>query len=192
MFDFPTEKAKLIKQDSSVIENVDAFFGNEKIFVRDASIPIEDGDIFERVLPNGLKEQYLVIDNGYFSGSAGIPAHYQIKAEKQSLHHKKTEPQVVNNYILSNEGKININSVDNSIAHQMSEEQLALFETLKSLANQLENSMEVKARIEDMEKNIGQKSFIEKYNSFIQSVANHMTIFGPFIPALTQILPKIN
>ena len=32
--------------------------------------------------------------------------------------------------------------------------------------------------------------FAEKYNAFIQSVANHMTIFAPFIPALSALLTK--
>lgn len=35
---------------------------------------------------------------------------------------------------------------------------------------------------------IEQKGFAEKYNNFIQSIANHMTIFAPFIPALSSLL----
>lgn len=85
MFDFPKEKARIIKQDQSVIEDVDALFDRGTIFVDDASIPIEDGDIIERTLLNGINERYLVTDNGFFSGSAGIPAHYQVKVEKMSM-----------------------------------------------------------------------------------------------------------
>lgn len=63
---------------------MEALFDRGTIFVDDASISIEDGDIFERTLPSGIKERYLVTDNGFFSGSVGIPAHYQVKAEKIS------------------------------------------------------------------------------------------------------------
>ena len=78
MFDFPKEKARLIKQDSSVIDGVEALFDSGMIFVDDASICIEDGDTFERTLPSGVKEQYLVIDSGFFKGSHGFSDHYQV------------------------------------------------------------------------------------------------------------------
>ena len=41
-----------------------------------------------------------------------------------------------------------------------------------------------------MEQNIGKESFAGKYNAFIQSIANHITIFAPFLPMLTQLLSK--
>lgn len=41
MFDFPKEKARLIKEDSSVIDNIDALFDGKTIFVDDASVCIE-------------------------------------------------------------------------------------------------------------------------------------------------------
>ena len=66
-----------------------------------------------------------------------------------------------------------------------------LFDALREKAEHLENKEEIKERISDMEKCAGKKSFVEKYNAFIQSVANHMTIFAPFIPMLTELLPKV-
>lgn len=64
-----------------------------------------------------------------------------------------------------------------------------LFDALREKAEQIPNNEKLKDRINDMEKSVRTKSFAEKYNAFIQSVANHMTIFAPFIPALTQLLP---
>lgn len=59
---------------------------------------------------------------------------------------------------------------------------------LKRIAQTLENAEEILTRIEAMEQNMGKKGLTQKYNDFLQSAANHMTVFGPFIPTLTQII----
>ena len=64
---FPTEKVKIIKQDLSVMAGVDALVQSTKIFIDDGSINIEEGDIIERILPSGAKEQFLVVDRGFHS-----------------------------------------------------------------------------------------------------------------------------
>lgn len=45
--------------------------------------------------------------------------------------------------------------------------------------------------INDMRDNRGNKSFMDKYNSFIQNAANHMTLFTPLIPLLTPLLTNL-
>lgn len=62
---FPTDNVKIIKKDLTVIEDVEALVDRNKIFIDDGSLNIEEGDIIEHVLPNGAKEQYLVIDRGF-------------------------------------------------------------------------------------------------------------------------------
>lgn len=64
----------------------------------------------------------------------------------------------------------------------------SVMQELKRIAQKLENAEEILTRIEAMEQNMGKKGLAEKYNDFIQSAANHMTVFGPFIPTLTQII----
>ena len=188
---FPRDTAKIIKQNSSVIDDVMALFDRELILIEDGSLPIEEGDIIERTLPSGLKEQYLVTDRGFCNAFHGFPAHYQIKFEKLSNYRKAPQGSVINNYVISDTDKVNINSTDNSVTvYNLNEQDKALFETLKTLAEQLPNGKETQEIISDMEASIGKKTFAERYNVFIQSVANHMTIFSPFIPALTQFLTK--
>jgi hypothetical protein len=92
--------------------------------------------------------------------------------------------------IHSESGKININSTDNSVNFTLSENDEQLFETLKQLAASLENRDEIVSRIEEMRTTAGKPTFAQKYNAFIQSIANHMTIFAPFIPTLTTFLVK--
>ncbi|HGG0416109.1 TPA: hypothetical protein ACJFE8_000859 [Clostridium sporogenes] len=78
------------------------------------------------------------------------------------------------------EQNININQDDSE-----------LFEQLKNLSNDiksLEDKNMILNSINEMQEHYGQKSFSEKYTDFMQNAANHMTVFAPFIPALTQLL----
>ena len=183
-----TEKVKIIKPDQCVIENVDALVQREKIFVDDGTLNIEEGDIIERTLPSGSKEKYLVEDRGFFREMNGIASHYQIKVKKQNPYSKSNSGRIVNNYNITNAEKVNINSTDNSV--NISANDIAVMDTLRGIAKGLDNEAEVISCINAMQENIGKKSFAEKYNNFIQSVANHMTIFGPLIPTLTKLLAQ--
>lgn len=63
-----------------------------------------------------------------------------------------------------------------------------MFETIRSLAKTLENKDEIVAAVDGMQNAAGKKSFLLKYNEFVQVAANHMTVFAPFIPLLTKFL----
>ena len=187
---FPTEKVKIIKRDSSVIDDVEALVDRTKIFIDDGTLNIEEGDIIERELPSGSKEQFLVVDRGFYKGAHGIPDHYQIKVEKQSTYTKISRGQVINQYHITNSEKVNIHSTDNSTIYKITTNDLSVLNTIRELAKGLANETEILSSVDAMQENIGKKGFAEKYNAFIQSVANHMTIFAPFIPALSALLTK--
>lgn len=78
------DKVSLVKQDGAQFDNIQASVQPGKIFIDDASLPIEEGDRIKRKLPSGLTESYLVLDRGYYEGIGGIPAHYQIKVRKET------------------------------------------------------------------------------------------------------------
>lgn len=189
---FNPEPVKIIKQDHSVIENVQALIDPNEIFIDDGSLDIEEGDIIERVLPNGKKEEYLVEESSFYKGMFETPDHYQLKVRKQSSYLKARDAysnsHVVNNYNISNAGKVNIQSTDNSTTVNITKNNDAVMDELRSRAKGLENENEILKNIDEMQKNLGKPSALEKYNNLIQSFANHMTIFGPFIPALTKML----
>lgn len=187
---FPTEKVKIIKKDLTVIEDVEALVDRDKIFIDDGSLNIEEDDIIERVLPSGAKEQFLVIDRGFYGGAHGIPDHYQIKVQKQSGYVKLSRGHVINEYHITNADKVNIQSTDNSTTYQITANDISILDTLRGLAKGLDDEDKITAAVDEMQDNIGKKNFAEKYNAFIQSVANHMTIFAPFIPALSALLTK--
>ena len=54
------------------------------IHTDDVNGVIEDGDIYERKLPNGAQEFFRVTDRGFYKGDHGIPGNYQSKVEKIS------------------------------------------------------------------------------------------------------------
>lgn len=82
MSHLPREKVSLTKKDKTVIENIEALFISSDILIEDATVIIEENDIINRVLPNGLEEHYLVTNNGYHSAMGSFPAHYQVKTKK--------------------------------------------------------------------------------------------------------------
>src|SRR5207249_10548899 len=59
-----------------------AYVQSNMIFTDDPNLPIEEGDKFERSLPNGMIESYEVIDRGYTEGRGSIGSHYQSKVRR--------------------------------------------------------------------------------------------------------------
>jgi len=188
--DYPSENIRIIKQDGSKIDNVDVLFESHEIICPDTSIVVEEGDYIERDLPTGKTERYLVVDVDFRKAEWEFPARYSIKIEKSTAYRSAKKATTINEYHITNAEKVNIQSTDNSITYNITANDVSLMDTLRNLAHGLENEQEVVKNISSMQESIGKKNFAEKYNAFIQSVANHMTIFAPFIPALTAFLAK--
>lgn len=77
------DKVTLLKKNGSQITDVKAIVQSNEIFIDDGNLPIEEGDKFIRILPNGLSESYLVLDRGFYDAWEGIDAHYQVKVIKE-------------------------------------------------------------------------------------------------------------
>ena len=80
---FPTETLILHKKDGTTT-SVTALVDRNMIHTDDVTVVIEEGDVYERTLPNGAKEYFRVIDRGFYKGDYGIPDNYQSKVEKIS------------------------------------------------------------------------------------------------------------
>lgn len=188
---FPIEKVKLIKKDGSIFENIEALVQTGKIFIEDTSVSIEEEDIIERTLPNGTNERFVVLDRGFYKGMHGIPDNYQIKVEKESKYKSTINSGLGQTYNINNQsGKINIHSVDQSFNYTLTANDEQLFKTLKDLARSVDIDGQLEELVQELRDNVGNKTYAEKYNKFIQSAANHMTIFAPFIPMLSEFLLK--
>lgn len=86
--------------------------------------------------------------------------------------------------------RINNNSIDNSVNIKISAEVDELFERIFATVreNGLESDVKIETAINEMKQTVGKPTFTEKYNAFMQSAANHMTVFAPFLPQLSQLL----
>ena len=110
---FPTELVTLVKRNGQRIEGLRALVQSGTILTSDPKLPIEDGDEFNRTLPNGIEEQFTVIDVGFQPGLGGvIPAHYQSKVRKNTAP-RPAPQQVVYNLVGAN-SRVNNQSTDAS------------------------------------------------------------------------------
>ena len=96
-----------------------------------------------------------------------------------------------NNITLSNVGKVNIQSIDNSVTYNVTENDLSQIQKMIEAAKGLDNEELVIDSINQLKDSIGKPSYLEKYNTFMQNAANHMTVFAPFIPFLTDLITRL-
>lgn len=118
-----------------------------------------------------------------------IPDYYHVSVRKTTT---KLYSNRVTYNITNESGKVNIDSVDNSvnINLSLSNEEETLFNALKELTASIEDGDIICKSVDEMHDNIGKETFVVKYNNFIQSIANHMTVFAPFIPMLSNLIAR--
>jgi hypothetical protein len=90
--------------------------------------------------------------------------------------------------IIGNVDNTNI-CIDNSINKTNPEIDEITNQIIKALEDNKIFDSNILKSINEMKDSAGTPRFVDKYNAFIQSAANHMTIIAPFIPLLTKILP---
>ena len=115
------------------------------------------------------------------------------KAHLDSMKEKTPEqPMNITYNVSGNNARVNIDSTDNSV-NIVETNDLKIFQDLKDIASKIENESErinVIESIEAMEAEAGKEKFADKYKNFISTAANHMTLFAPFIPPLTELITK--
>lgn len=107
------DRVSFVKKDGTPVKsNISANVSSKQITTLDVSLRIEVGDCFERKLPNGLIETFIVTDPGYHSGIGGIQAHYQVKVRRGDA--PATPRSITANFHGPN-SRININTNDSSV-----------------------------------------------------------------------------
>ena len=108
-----------------------------KSFTDDARLPVEEGDLIERKLPNGMTETYTVLERGFRAGLDGIPDHYQMKVSKKGTVGKSMDSRAPESISTTHQGLL----VFISHSSKDAELALALVELLKAglglFANQI-------------------------------------------------------
>jgi hypothetical protein len=94
-------------------------------------------------------------------------------------------------YNLSGTGaRVNVNSTDSSV-NVISTEVSKVFSQVREAVGLIPDSAarsEIGRAVDEMEQAHGSCNFLHKYQAFINSAANHMTVLAPIIPALTGLL----
>ena len=176
----------LIKQDNAEYKNIKASVQPTKIFLFSDKYIIDEGDIISRTLSNGKTEYYEVLNPVFYEAAYGIPANYQIEVRKTTQQPK--DNKIMQNIVYAgNNSKINIASSDNSI--NISKNNDDVFAELLKIAQSIDENTKIINAILEMQNSVSNKeTFREKYNNFIQSAANHMAVFAPFIAEITKYL----
>jgi len=180
------EKVKLIKKNGQIINDILAIVQPKKIFIKDKTAPIEEGDFFEITLPSGIVQKKKVIDPGYFGDHPKFPA-YQCEVENIKMENSKAKQSIYN--ISGPNSRININSIDHS-KNQVNLSEKDIFKELEKAIDRIENNQKIKENLNELRAHQKKESFTQKYKEFISACANHMSIISPFIPALTEMINK--
>ncbi len=185
------DKVTLIKKDGNRFENIRAFVQSDKIFTDDPAIPIEDGDVFERTLLNGIVERYTILDAGYRQGTGGIKSHYQSVVRKQTKIDLSTQPSPIVYNLTGPNVRVNIQSIDSS-TNLVEVEPTELFGRIRAAIDQSVQDGELlkklQEKVTELEKTQGTPGFAARYKELMALAANHMTLLAPFIPALLQMM----
>ncbi len=95
-----------------------------------------------------------------------------------------------NIHLHGNNPRINVNSTDNSTnIASVSNDSLfvQMHEKARSITDEAERK-DILARLDQLQEARGSGGFLQAYQNFMASAANHMTVFAPFLPVLAQML----
>lgn len=189
--DFLNEHVTLVKKDGRRFEHLPAAVQSDVIMTNDPKIPIEDGDAFERKIPSGITERFLILDAGFKPKFHSFDAHYQSKVRRETAIARPQSPSHVVYNLIGPNSRVNIQSLDSS-TNIVNVETSALFEALRgSLEKAIPDQalrQQLREAVDAMQAAAGTRSFSGRYKNFIALAADHVTVFGPFLPALTQLL----
>lgn len=183
----------LVKPDGTRIEGIKSSVQSEQIFVHDATLPIEEGDTIERERPGGIIDRYTVLDAGYHEKFYELPAGFQMKVRKQTGI-SQGPPRPSNNYYLYGpNARVNNNSIDASMNISL-EQTEPLFTDLRAELMQIADEAHrerLLVHVDEMQATQGTDGFLRRYQAFMQDAANHVTVVGPFLPALAQLIGSV-
>ena len=95
---FPTERIQICDKDKHIILETFGLFGKTGLTITDVSIPIIEGQLVLRFLPNGYLEEYEVTESRYIKGHGNICDYYKLSLTKINLKNTLSEKNVYNDY----------------------------------------------------------------------------------------------
>jgi hypothetical protein len=186
------DRVTVVTRSGERFPNVRASVQKNKVIIGDVRLPIHEGDVIERALPNGSLEQHVILQIDYAHGAVAQFFTCHTRKEGAIPRANPTPSSVVYN-LVGPGSRVNINSTDlstNVVDVNSTDLFTELRKALESGLDRAEEREGVLAELRGLEFAVGQPSYVERYQKFIASVADHMSVVAPFIPALTQLLPS--
>ena len=103
---------------------------------------------------------------------------------------KPDQPVSITYNVSGTNTRVNINSQDSSV-NTIKIESSKIFVQLREALDQVHNADDrktIESSIEGLESSLGTSEFISRYQQFMSVIANHITVFGPLLPALARLL----
>lgn len=178
------DDVEIVDPDGKVRGRVKGYYGGTTFIIDDKSVDIRPGDEIRRKLPNGQDDIFYVTDPKYYGAFGG---HYQVKFTRQRPTPKHAPTYNVN--VSGHNARVNIDSTDHS--HNTIQIGDVFSGLRQAISNNIADTSEKTAllsAVEEMNRTQKQPGFLGAYNAFISSAANHMTLIGPFLPALAALL----
>ncbi|UYY98730.1 hypothetical protein OJ967_25860 [Peribacillus frigoritolerans] len=188
------DKVTLEKKNGEVFQDIKANVQPELIFIGDSTLHIEEGDRVIRQLSNGRTEGYIVNSSDFYEKEFAFPAHYQLKVRKETaIEHEKHS---INNYYTTNfngnNNRFNNHSTDNSTNVVSTKKEIVVFNQLREKITELDIPSAEKEKliseVNGLEESVGKPSFIQRYQQFVATAADHLALFGPLLPELSKLL----
>jgi len=102
---------------------------------------------------------------------------------------KSASPSLTNYNVTGPNARVNVGSADNS-TNVVTTDNGALFRQLRELLGQVSDPTKRTALlsvVDDMEQSAGKPTFTQHYARFISLAADHITLFSPLLPAITNL-----
>lgn len=184
------EKIDVVSPKGEIRSSVLAYFGGSHFFIDDMSVDIVAGDEIRRPLPNGKEQAFIVVDPTCFPGGPFGP-HYQVEITPKGTfgHHQGGHYQVT---VTGQNSRVNIGSHDASLNVAIGGDVFS--EVRQALANagiEATALAQLNKRVAAMEAAENKTSFTQAYQAFIGSLADHIGVMTPLLPALTAILASL-
>ena len=184
-----SELVTVVKQDGARIQ-VSAEVQTKTAYIPDIDAPIEIDDIIERSR-GVVTDRYIVTDilpwNKTLDRGSMIEPHIQVSITpiRKSTHNMNRSLNMGGSInastVVINSG--NAASISITSNHNNFDDLIQAFKNVSSPAEIIDS-------VNDLRENVGKPSFKAKYNDFIASLANHVTVLQaamPFIPWLSSL-----
>jgi hypothetical protein len=172
-----------------VVSNTHAIITPGEAIVPDENAKVLIGHEIRKELPNGTEDVLEIVDFEYYVKGLGQNEPFFLAKVKRKGSFERNSGGNFNISMSGANSRVNIDSVDHSFNFNISD---LVFEEIISAVDAGVDDPLAKKKIIDATRRLEEaplgKDRYDRYQELISLAAGHMTVFAPFIPALTKFL----